>query len=173
MLAHSHSAPRSFLLFPLISMAAIFTRTYTPKRGSQYRDQLNIWCDRMGIAHIRFVTDPTSQRDTQDHPLFQAFPIFPNVIDQGINFAAQGWSQQEAYHASLSQIPWAQVPLRPDSVSYNFDYRQDGSVIATPCLIRYGDYIQLTNVPGFGTSRRSAEEDAAKELLCSGRYCFF
>ncbi|CAE6418589.1 unnamed protein product [Rhizoctonia solani] len=155
-------------------MAAIFTRTYTPSKGSPYRDQLNIWCDRLGIGHIQFVTNPTSQRDAQGHQLYQSFPIFPHVIDQGISYAAQGWTQQEAYHASLSQIPWgAQVRLRPDSVSYKFDYRQDGSVIAKPCLIRYGDYIQLTNVLGLGTSRRSAEEKAAEILLCSEQYCFF
>ncbi|CAE6512386.1 unnamed protein product [Rhizoctonia solani] len=153
-------------------MAAILTRTYTPNRSSQFKDQLNIWCDRLGIAHIRFVTDLTSQRDEDGHQLYQAFPIFPSVIDLGMNYAAQGWSQQEAHQASLSQITWVQqFSLRADTIPYKY-YLRDGSVVAKPCLIRYGDYIQLTNVVGFGTSRRSAEEKAAEKLLRSEQYCF-
>ncbi|EUC56492.1 hypothetical protein RSOL_180690 [Rhizoctonia solani AG-3 Rhs1AP] len=150
-----------------------FTRVYTANRSSNYRDQLNVWCDRIGIAHLRFNTDLVAQRDEHGHLLYQALPIFPNILDLGGNYAAQGWTEQEAYRASLSQIPWDRIFLRPDSIYYDFDHHRDGSIIAKPRLIKYGDYVQLTNVVGFGTSRRSAEEKASEILLLSGRYCFY
>ncbi|KAG8729359.1 hypothetical protein FRC11_008940 [Ceratobasidium sp. 423] len=151
----------------------IFTRPYTPNRGSQYKDQLYIWCDRVRIGHIQFVTNSIATRDAHGHQQFQAIPIFPQVIDLGMNYTGLGWSQQEAYQNSLSRIPWNQFPLNPSSIHYSFEQRQDGSVVAKPCLIRYGEYVHLTNIVGLGTSQSRAEENAAELLFRAGWYCFF
>ncbi|CAE7085121.1 unnamed protein product, partial [Rhizoctonia solani] len=152
-------------------MAAIQTRVYTADKSYLFKDQLNIWCNRIGFGNIRFVASLTDLRDEQGHQLYQAFPIFPYVEDLGQHYVAQGRTEQEAYHLSLSRIPFAQLSLRAESITYNFDYRRDGSVVAKPCLIRYGADVQLTNVVGYGTSRRSAEERVAEILLGSGHYC--
>ncbi|CAE7203799.1 unnamed protein product [Rhizoctonia solani] len=61
-------------------LSPIFTRVYTPERNSEYKDQLQIWCDRMKIGHIGFRTIKTEYRDDYGHVLFQAVPIFPHII---------------------------------------------------------------------------------------------
>ncbi|CUA74184.1 hypothetical protein RSOLAG22IIIB_11020 [Rhizoctonia solani] len=149
-------------------MASFYTRAYTPNRSSQYRDQLNIWCDRIGIAHIQFDSTLTGHYDDQGRQLHQASPIFPSVV----SYAARGRSQEEAYRASCSLIPWDRLRMRPESIAYEFQTCSDGSILATPFLMSYGQYAPLTNIVGWGTSRRSAEERAAEMLLCSGHYCF-
>ncbi|CAE6526700.1 unnamed protein product [Rhizoctonia solani] len=157
------------------SLSRICTRLYEAYGDSDYKSQLDIWSDSVGLAHIRFVTDLTDYRDEQGHQLFQAFPLFPFLKFMGQNYIARGQSEQEAYQKSSSRIPLAQLDLRPESITYHFDYRGDGSVIAKPFFVGYGDCVQLINgeVVGWGTSRASAEEMAAGRLLCSGRYCYY
>ncbi|CUA77785.1 hypothetical protein RSOLAG22IIIB_06792 [Rhizoctonia solani] len=58
----------------------IFTRPYIPNKGVEYKDQLNIWSDRMNIKHVVFVTVPTNIRDGNGHLQFQAIPKFPSVV---------------------------------------------------------------------------------------------
>ncbi|CAE6439894.1 unnamed protein product [Rhizoctonia solani] len=148
----------------------VLTRPYTPDRGSQSKDQLYIWCDRVRMGHIQFVT--SSSRDARGQQQYEAVPIFPQVIDLGMHYTGLGWSQQEAHQVSLSRIPWNEFPLNPNSVHYSFEQRRDGSVVAKPCLVRYGEYVHLTSIVGWGASRAKAEEMAAELLLRTG-YCFF
>ncbi|KAJ1305947.1 hypothetical protein OPQ81_010664 [Rhizoctonia solani] len=153
-------------------MNSIFTRSYTPQ-GSQYKHELNVWCDRIGIGHIRFVTDLTDQCDEHGHQLYQSFPIFPRVVDLGASYVGWGMSQQEAHQASSALIPWAELPLNPGSVRYDFNQYGDGSFAAKPFLFMYSEYANLTNAVGYATSRSKAEEQVAKILLTSGRHCFY
>ncbi|CAE6527670.1 unnamed protein product [Rhizoctonia solani] len=115
-----------------MASANIFTRIYTPSSGSLFRDQLNIWCDRVHIGHIRFSTNKSSYRDSHGHQLYEAIPIFPGIIDL----------------RSIGRV----------GVQY------DEKVVLN---------LAGSDVVGWGTSTRKAEEDAAQRLLSSGYYCFY
>ncbi|KAH7330686.1 hypothetical protein B0J17DRAFT_771888 [Rhizoctonia solani] len=61
-------------------ISSLFTRVYTPSNKAAFIDQLNCWCDRIHIGHIRFITSQTAYRDRQGHLLYTAVPIFPRII---------------------------------------------------------------------------------------------
>ncbi|KAH7334633.1 hypothetical protein B0J17DRAFT_85505 [Rhizoctonia solani] len=172
------SLTRSFLVFALILfiMPGIYTRIYTANQESQFKNQLNIWCDRVRLGHIHFITDQTQHRDENGHRLYQAIPSFPRIVNLGARYLAQGRSQSEARDISLSYIRQARLPVSTSSIDFSYQSGGHGIVIAQPyCLIEYGMCEGLTDqyVVGWGTSIRSAEEDAAEKLLTSRRYCFY
>ncbi|KAH7344867.1 hypothetical protein B0J17DRAFT_18338 [Rhizoctonia solani] len=55
--------------------SAIFTRVYIPSMSSYYQDQLNNWCDRVRVNHVRFSITQTAYRDQNGLSMFQATPI--------------------------------------------------------------------------------------------------
>ncbi|KAJ1310762.1 hypothetical protein OPQ81_009283 [Rhizoctonia solani] len=107
---------------------SIVTRIYTPNKSSDFKDQLNIWCDRVHIAHIKFNTTKTNYRDEYGHQLYEAVPIFPSIIVSGA-------------HRYYDEA----VPLM----------------------------LADSNVIGWGTSKKEAEEMAAAALLNSRQYCYY
>ncbi|CAE6395763.1 unnamed protein product [Rhizoctonia solani] len=171
------SVRRPFFVLRLILfiMPEVCTRAYTANQGSGFRNQLNIWCDRLHLGHIQFIADETQFVDENGHKLYQAIPIFPRVVNLSTRYQAQGRSQLEARDLSVSYIRQARLPISTSNIDFNYQLGGHGIVVARPyCLIEYGAYERLTDqyVFGWGTSIRKAEEDAAKKLLTSGRYCF-
>ncbi|CAE6439899.1 unnamed protein product [Rhizoctonia solani] len=169
--------------WPILSFAFHSTRCTARKTrrikltdmGSQFRDQLNIWSDRIRFGPIQYITNQTHFRNDDGHLLYQAIPIFPRVIHINGHYAAQGRSQLEARDMSLSMIRHARLSVSANSINFVYEPGGQGLVVAQPyCLVQYGPHESLTDqhVIGWGTSIRRAEEDAAQKLLTSGHYCF-
>ncbi|CAE6435107.1 unnamed protein product [Rhizoctonia solani] len=72
------SLVKTLLLMPA---PKICTRVYTPERTFEFKDQLNTWCDRVDIGHIRYSTNATNYRNEHNQLLYQAVPIFPTIVN--------------------------------------------------------------------------------------------
>ncbi|CAE6500832.1 unnamed protein product [Rhizoctonia solani] len=162
-------------------VSPVFSRPFRVGRGSQFKDQLNTWCDRVQVGHIGFITHQTYYCDEDGHALYQAVPFFPSVTDVSDSYAAQGHSQSEARGNSLSMLLEARLSVNPDTIEFVYHPGSPGLVIAQPechiniTVVSYGAFESPTDqhVVGWGTNERGAEEDAAQRLLTSGRYCFY
>ncbi|KDN50026.1 hypothetical protein RSAG8_01362, partial [Rhizoctonia solani AG-8 WAC10335] len=68
--------------------ARLYIHPFIPVHISHWRNELNIWCDRVHVRHIRFTSTQTAHRDGEDDAMFQAVPTFPKVIhrDSGIEY---------------------------------------------------------------------------------------
>ncbi|CEL52546.1 hypothetical protein RSOLAG1IB_05751 [Rhizoctonia solani AG-1 IB] len=145
------------------------TRTY---KSRQFRNQLNIWCDRTHIGYyIRFHTQSFLDQDNQT--AYQSIPYFPRIINHGASYQAQGQSYPDAQNRSLLHISRDRLPVNTRSINFNVISSAPGLVLVQPRLITYGEEMLESYVVGLGTSKRKAEEDAARLLLTSGRHCFY
>ncbi|QRW25256.1 dsrm domain protein [Rhizoctonia solani] len=156
-------------------MTRFYTRIYTPSRTSGYRDQLNVWSDRVHIGHIQFTTQGFYHQT--DQMQYQAIPFSPKLSTMATDtkhMANPIWMRRDCpYRAS----PKTDFPLIP-ALSYltiSPMYLVRVLLFFYPTVIMYGAEESLVDpyVIGWGTSKRKAEENAAEKLLTSRRYCFY
>ncbi|KAF8760911.1 hypothetical protein RHS01_00337 [Rhizoctonia solani] len=82
----------------------VCSRIYTLQSTSGFRDQINIWSDRVQIHHIQFNTSETTYLDKADHKLYRAVPILPKIIVLGGNRAQ--YDERFAMVPTDAQIGW-------------------------------------------------------------------
>ncbi|KAF8707612.1 hypothetical protein RHS03_03546, partial [Rhizoctonia solani] len=82
----------------------ICSRPYTYKSTSGFRDQINIWCDRVRIRYIQFNTSETTYLDEDGHKLYRAVPILPKIIVLAGNQIK--YDERFAVDALDAQIGW-------------------------------------------------------------------
>ncbi|QRV76887.1 hypothetical protein RhiJN_19732 [Ceratobasidium sp. AG-Ba] len=154
--------PREKLQRPL----PLFNRIYRPRRADHYHDQLNVWCDRLGVPHIEFQTTAFVDSST-GRPVYEAVPIFPrfDVCRPLDDYTRRRASKPRAQQASKRAL--RRAGLFNGIIRWDFERAFIGWT-ATPYVYGNREPLRDTRFIGRGSSIKDAKEDSARRLLTEG-----